>query len=219
MHLIDFVSINLLLRGKHECLGRQLLWPFLFLELSFKLWRLYHFDSRSLPSRKERKCENQWEVLCFIWLIIICEERDSNWNLPKLEYFWQSLSKGKFRVTVSSDVWLYSSVASGLCPEVWLRIICPRFARISWWCVCRPPPRGSTAAPGLVSHLAPASRGLFRRLQPLERGAEFICVSCLLFLHWSFEEDLCARARLQMCLIPSRRKGRDSDAASALLAF
>ncbi|KAI9522889.1 hypothetical protein NQZ68_032451 [Dissostichus eleginoides] len=32
-------------------------------------------------------------------------------------------------------------VASGLCPEVWLRIICPRFARIRWWCVCRPPPR------------------------------------------------------------------------------
>lgn len=36
-HALDFVSINLLFRGKHECLGRQLLWPFLFLELSIKL--------------------------------------------------------------------------------------------------------------------------------------------------------------------------------------
>lgn len=28
MHFIHLVLINLLFRGKHECLGRQLLWPF-----------------------------------------------------------------------------------------------------------------------------------------------------------------------------------------------
>lgn len=40
MHFIHLVLINLLFRGKHECLGRQLLWPFsvlgIFCESLFK---------------------------------------------------------------------------------------------------------------------------------------------------------------------------------------
>lgn len=112
MHLIGCVSINLLFRGKHDCLGRRLLWPFLFLELSIKLQRLYHFDSRSLRNPKERKCEDQREVGLSVlsfrlvdrrfveWLP--SEELHSKWNWPTTRMlFFSPSAKGKSRVTPS----------------------------------------------------------------------------------------------------------------------
>lgn len=72
LHALDFVSINLLFRGKHKCFGRQLLWPFVLgiVYQTLKGFITLTAGGPFFPSRKEEKEERRNSQFCgFIALI------------------------------------------------------------------------------------------------------------------------------------------------------
>lgn len=96
---LDFVSINLLFRGKNKCFGRQLLWPFSVLGFVYQTLKALSLWQQE-PSRQ--KGEEVWEsrevslsILCsFCWSSFVewplCDLH-SNWNLAILEYVFSVL--------------------------------------------------------------------------------------------------------------------------------
>lgn len=96
---LDFVSINLLFRWKHKCFGRQLLWPFLFLELSIKLKGFITLTAgAALAERRGSMRIKGGQPLSFVFSF--CWSSFAEWplcglhliwNLAKLEYFFSVL--------------------------------------------------------------------------------------------------------------------------------
>lgn len=91
---LDFVSINLLFRGKHKCFGRQLLWPFLFLELSalkaLSLWQQQPSwqtgEEEVWESREGRPLSSVFSFCPSSFVEWPSCDLRSNRNLPTLEY-------------------------------------------------------------------------------------------------------------------------------------
>ncbi len=140
-HALDFVSINFLFRGKHKCLGRQLLWPFLFLELSINSKGFITLTAGAFPAERRGSVRIKGgqpldSVFLCCWSSIVewplCDLQ-SNWKLVILEYFLQQVCKGRSRVTVSLQIWgLTLSHLWPVWPEVLLR---PSKVPSSFWFV------------------------------------------------------------------------------------
>lgn len=126
LHALDFVSINLLFRGKHKCFGRQLLWR-LFLELFIKLWKALSLLTVGALLFLQQEGE-ETQVCSFIMLIIFCP----------VTSFWPSnmLKFGRARALL---------LCNGGSSHLSL-ITLANVSRLDF----------SSGAPGLLSHLAPA---------------------------------------------------------------
>lgn len=172
------------------------------------------WQQESSQQKKERKCENQWEVslsvLCFhfvdhhLFEWPLCEELHSRWNLAILEYFSRC---------ISSDVWLQMVLRP---PALSLSKLCQNHrGRLHLSAEAQ---RRSKAPVFSVIWLQQHTEYCFSMCSSSRRSRVHLC-SCLLFFHRSSEEDLCARARLRTRLILCRRRGWDGDTASALFAL
>lgn len=220
-HALDFVSINLLFRGKHECLGRQLLWPFLFLELSIKLLKGFITLTAAGAFPAERRGSVRICVFHFVDHLLFSDlfcDLHSNWNSAILEY---SFPVGPQKASLESLClfrWcgLFLSRLRLVWPEVWLRNQqSPRPSGLSFLATsCAknhriPSPSrqvsqrrhsGVWILPPVssLSHLAPAV--LVQRLQQLEKESSVHVCSCLLFSHWSFKgRSLCLGPDFILC--------------------
>lgn len=191
MHLIDFVSINLLFRGKHKCLGRQLLSPFLFLELSLKA--LTTLTAGVFPAER-RGCVRIWSrlLLSFCVFMLMSDPFVRSFPCDRLKF---GHAKILFSVCQQRQTYLQAcySVTSG--PRVQGCGRDPSEGSCVWFVACqvlqmmaevvssRQPLCGSTAAFEGCSRLAPAAEFWFS--DNMRRSCVGFCRR-FFFMRWEF---------------------------------